>query len=168
MYFGNCFFLFFSFNKQSLWFTPIQTPTNVWLLVHLEFKVATSGNVPASSPNFVSLWCVSLFGVMCELRMTDRNPDFHPLLQCPDDTLTELFCCRVLGATEMECRGLVRLLGALWRGYTGGWWLFLTVVMGALDYLLHTWMRKQIFDSIFLSSKSHDWAWGVSNYHILY
>lgn len=64
----------------------------------------------------------------------------------------------------MEWRGLVRLLGALWRRYGKGWWLFLTVVMGAQVDLFHTW--NQIFDSYFLSSKFHKKSRWRASYHI--
>lgn len=79
----------------------------------------------------------------------------------PGDTHSEPSFRWVPGATEMEWRGLARLLAALWRRYNGGWWLFLTAVMGALVYLLHTCMWKQIFNSVLPSSKSRNEGGGL-------
>lgn len=138
---------------NSLSSTPI--PTNcLLLLMHLEFKVGHLRKCPG-----ILTQLPRLSGVMCEPGMTDKNPDIHPPLKCPDDALTELSCCWAPGATEIEWWGLVSLLGALWRRYIGSWWLSLTVVIGALVYLLYMW--QQIFNSIFLSSKSHNGGKGV-------
>lgn len=156
-------------NKQTLRFAPVWQTFNLFkkkkrdrkrigccscsYILNSKWAPQEIREHPHPNPPISLQVCVTPSGVMGVPRMTDKSPDIHPPLKCPD-ALTELSCCRVLGATEIEWRGLVRLCWALWRRYIGSWWLFLTAFMGELVYLLYMW--QQIFNSIFLLTKSHN------------
>jgi len=110
---------------------------NIWPpLIRLEFKADASASSPHTASSLSK--CLS------------KNPDTDPPPTCPDDAPNCLVTTS-WGRPKIKWKGLVRLLGALPRRYIGSWWLFLTVVMGALVYVLYVATRILVPSSCHLN-----------------